>query len=91
VKLRDRELLAEYMQKKDFSMARMGRYCNRSRQFIWLLLQGERTTCSEEVGRLIEEALDLLPGTLFVPKESPVERPKVAPKRTSHSRLVDVA
>lgn len=78
MKLRDRGLLARYMAANDFSQARLGRFAGCSRQFIHMLVTGERDTCTPEVGRRIEEALRVLPGTLFVPRESPTSRPSVA-------------
>ncbi|GAB2613787.1 hypothetical protein GCM10027067_26700 [Pseudactinotalea suaedae] len=70
MRLRDRNLLADYMRASDFSQARLGRYVGCSRQFIHALLQGEKNSCTSEVGSRIEEALRVLPGTLFVRSES---------------------
>lgn len=75
--LRDRQLLAAYMQQKDFSQARLGRYAECSRQFIWQLLSGARNTCTKNVAERIEEALGLIPGTLFVANESTATGPQV--------------
>lgn len=83
MKLRDSELLVRYMAAKDFSQARLGRYAGVSRQFIHKLTSGETTTCSPQVGTLIEEALSVLPGTLFVPGESPARRSQVPQRATS--------
>lgn len=85
MRLRDAELLANYMKASDFSQARLGRYAQVSRQFINQLLRGERRTCTREVGQRIEEALRVLPGTLFVPKESLVVRRSVSRNRTSRA------
>ncbi len=71
MRLRDAELLMRYMQAQQFSQARLGRYAGVSRQFVNQLVHGERRTCTPQVGRLIEEALSVLPGTLFVPELSP--------------------
>lgn len=81
MQVRDPELLVAYMDNADFSQARLARYVGCSRQFIHMLVTGERTTCTKQVGELIEEALRVLPGTLFVAKRSParttrVNRPK---------------
>lgn len=70
MKLRDPKLLASYMEAGDFTGARLARYAECSRQFISLLLLGKRTTCTPAVATRIEEALRVLPGTLFVPSES---------------------
>jgi len=83
MKLRDAALLARYMQANDFSQARLGRYAGCSRQFIHQLVSGEKRTCTREIGERIEEALRVLPGTLFVPQESPNVRPRVARRATS--------
>jgi transcriptional regulator with XRE-family HTH domain len=74
MRLRSPELLAEYMRIGDFSQARLARYAGCSRQFIYLLLKGERRTCTPEIAKLIEEAMRVLPGTLFDRSESPVGR-----------------
>lgn len=86
MKLRDSELLVRYMAAKDFSQARLGRYAGVSRQFIHKLTSGETSTCSPQVGTLIEEALSVLPGTLFVPGESPQAGPRVHRRRTTPRR-----
>lgn len=83
MKLRDADLLARYMDAKDFSQARLGRYAGVSRQFIHKLVAGETKTCSERVGALIEEGLSVLPGTLFVPEASITARPRVAQHKTA--------
>lgn len=88
MKLRDAELLARYMEAKDFSQARLGRYAGVSRQFIHKLVTGETRTCSEKVGTLIEEGLSVLPGTLFVPEVSSQKRPAVTPGRTRSRQTV---
>lgn len=77
MKLRDPSLLARYMEAKEFSQARLGRYAGVSRQFVNQLVHGERRTCTPQVGRLIEEALSVLPGTLFLPELSPTTNTSV--------------
>lgn len=66
MKLKDPVLLERYMKANDFSQARLGRYAGCSRQFIWMLINREKATCTTSVGTRIEEALRVLPGTLFV-------------------------
>lgn len=83
MKLRDPELLAGYMQMNDFTQARLGRYAGVSRQFIHMLVTGEKKTCTPAVGARIEEALRVLPGTLFAPNESPHARPVVKAGRAA--------
>lgn len=81
MKLRDHKLLVRYMEARDMSQARLGRYAECSRQFIHMLASGEKNTCTPAVARRIEEALDVLEGTLFEPKESPVARQGETHKR----------
>lgn len=78
MRLRDVDLLVRYIEDRDFSQARLGRYAGVSRQFIHKLTSGETRTCSQRVGELIEEALAVLPGTLFAAEVSPVRRQRVA-------------
>ena len=82
MQVRDPELLVAYMDNADFSQARLARYVGCSRQFIHMLVTGERTTCTRQVGELIEEALRVLPGTLFVAKRSPTRTTKVNRPKT---------
>lgn len=82
MKLRDRGLLVGYMAARDFSQARLGRFAGTSRQFIHMLTSGEKDTCTPKVARRIEEALSVLPGTLFVARESPTARPTVVQSKT---------
>lgn len=77
MRLRDADLLSRYMEAKDFSQARLGRYAGVSRQFIHKLVSGEARTCTELVGRRIEEGLSVLPGTLFTLEQSTGTRPQV--------------
>lgn len=81
MRLKDPKLMGDYMKVRDFSQARLGRYAGCSRQFVWQLLNDPaKRTCTREVGARIEEALGLLPGTLFADSESREERPMVKPK-----------
>lgn len=81
MKLRDRGLLAQYMEAGDFSQARLARYAGVSRQFIHQLVSGDRNTCTPAVGARIEEALRVLPRTLFVDSDSHSARPVVARRK----------
>ena len=83
MKLSNPELMQQYMAARDFSQARLGRYAGCSRQFIHQLLKGEAATCTPQIAERIEEALSLLPGTLFVDPASPAKRQTVARKRTA--------
>lgn len=82
MKLRDRTLLTRYIEDREFSQARVGRHAGVSRQFVHMLVTGGKDTCTPEVGRLIEECLGVLPGTLFVPNESPSGRGAVSQRTT---------
>lgn len=81
MRLRSPQLLAAYMDANDFSQARLARYAGCSRQFVHLLLKGDRTTCTKEIGTRIEEALRVLPDTLFIPSVSPEARQVVSAGR----------
>lgn len=84
MKLRDPKLLMDYMRLRDFSQARLARYAGCSRQFIWSLLNDPaKKTCTNEVGQRIEEALSVLPGTLFVLTLSPVKGHAVKGRSTA--------
>lgn len=83
MQLRDPDLLVAYMKNADFSQSRLARYAGTSRQFIHLLVTGQRRTCTKQVGELIEEALHVLPKTLFVPNRSPDRKPKVSSRETA--------
>lgn len=83
MKLRDRALLAQYMEAGDFSQARLGRYAGVSRQFISQLVNGDRATCTPAVATRIEEGLRVLPQTLFVGNVSHDARQSAKRKRTA--------
>lgn len=70
MRIRDRELLIRQMHYRDMSGARLARSSECSRQFISFLCTGKKTTCTPKLARLIEEALDVAPGTLFVESKS---------------------
>lgn len=83
MRLRNPQLLADYMKANDFTQARLARYAGCSRQFIYLLLKGERTTCTREIGRRIEEAVRVLPNTLFDDSVSPERGQAVKSRRAA--------
>lgn len=83
MQLRDPDLLVRYMENADFTQARLARYVGCSRQFIHLLVTGERRTCTKQIGDMIEEALRVLPETLFVPNKSSTTRRHVKGKKTA--------
>ena len=70
MKLHSPEGMAELMQSKDFSGARLARYAGCSRQFISLLLKGEKKTCTPKLATNIAEALGVPLSLLFVPSLS---------------------
>src|SRR4051812_19976074 len=88
---RDPDLFQRYMDAQKFSQSRLASYVDSglkpsgscSRQYIHLLATGKRRTCSPAVAELIEEALRVLPGTLFVEEKSPTTKRRVARKKTA--------
>jgi hypothetical protein len=82
MRVRDAAVLRDYITQPKFGYARTARYAECSRQFIWQLANGEKRTCSDEVGERIEELVQVLPGTLFVREGSRVERRNVTSQRT---------
>lgn len=83
MRLRNAELLVGYMDAGDFTQARLARFAGCSRQFIHMLVTGERSTCTPEVAKRIEEAMRVLPGTLFDAHGSPSARPAVRQRKIS--------
>lgn len=65
MRLRDPKLLRSLMEAQDCTQSDLARQANCSRQFIHMLLNGSRRSCTDEVATAIEETLRLLPGTLF--------------------------
>lgn len=78
MRVRSAELLVRYLTAADISQARLARYAMVSRQFVNQLVKGQVTGCTAPVARRIETRLGVLPGTLFVPSESPSDGEKVA-------------
>jgi len=83
MQLRDLEVLLNYMEDKDMSQARLGRHAECSRQFIHKLCSGKVRTCTPAVAQRIEEALGVLPKTLFMDKKSCTTRLEVANQKTT--------
>jgi plasmid maintenance system antidote protein VapI len=72
MKLRDPQLLADYMALQDISQSRLARQAGCSRQFVWQLLNDPgKDTCTDEMAARIEQALSVLPGTIFRPTITP--------------------
>lgn len=76
--LRDAELLAKYLVKRQVRQATLAREVKCSRQMIHQLLTGELSGCSPDLAARIEEHLGLVQGTLFMPAESRRRRSKIA-------------
>ena len=74
MRVRDADLLRSYITQPKLGYARTARYAECSRQFVWQLANGEKRTCSDEVGERIEELAAVLPGTLFVREGSRIAR-----------------
>jgi plasmid maintenance system antidote protein VapI len=83
MQLRDLDLLLDYMEDKDMSQARLGRHAECSRQFIHKLVSGQIRTCTPAVASRIEEALGVLPKTLFMDKKSATTQHLVAKRKTT--------
>ncbi len=71
MRLRDPQRLQGYMQVQDCSQSRLARQAQCSRQFVHMLLTGQRRSCNDDIAARIEDCLGVLPGTLFVPSVSP--------------------
>lgn len=77
MKLRDPQLMADYMALRDLTQSGLARRAGCSRQFVWQLLNDHtKGTCTDEVAARIEEALSVLPGTLFRPSS----RARIGPR-----------
>lgn len=87
MRVRDAELLKSYITQPKFGYARTARHADCSRQFIWQLANGQKQTCSDEVGERVEEMVQVLPGTLFVREGSRVERRSVPRETTTMAAI----
>lgn len=74
MRLRDPQQLAGFMQVQDRSQSQLARQANCSRQFVHMLLTGQRRSCNDDIAARIEDCLGVLPGTLFAPSLSPTTR-----------------
>ena len=83
MRVRDADLLKAYITQPDVGYARAGRYADCSRQFVWQLANGDKQTCSDEVGERLEELTGVLAGTLFVREGSRVTRRSVTGRETT--------
>lgn len=72
VRLRDRDLLAQWMDHRDVTIRQLAKATNVHPSMIGHLHSGYRRSCSSALAKRIEAALDCPRGTLFVPKVSPV-------------------
>lgn len=81
---RDTDLLVAYMDNQKFSQARLADFARCKRQFIHKLVHGQVRTCTPQVAERIEDALRVLPGTLFIfESKSPTKSTPIARKRTA--------
>ena len=67
MKLTSVDNLLGLMERKDFTQARLARYAGVSRQFIWQVVTGKKSTMTPRVAENIAEALGVPVGMLFVP------------------------
>lgn len=72
MRLKSPDILRAHMEHKKFSMSRLARYAGCSRQFIYMLLNGDKSTCSEPLAEALVEALDAPIEALFDRMESAV-------------------
>lgn len=72
VRLRDRALLAQWMDHRDITIRQLSKATDVHPSMIGHLHSGHRRSCSSALANRIETALDCPRGTLFVPKVSPV-------------------
>lgn len=72
MKLRDPQLLSDYLAARDLSQSWLARRAGCSRQFVWQLLNDpSKRTCTPEVANRIEAALSVVPGTIFRQQREP--------------------
>lgn len=72
VKVKDRRILADYMQFRRMSYAKLAAKVGCSKATIGHLVTGQTTSTRKEWARAIEEALDAPAGSLFVARVSRV-------------------
>lgn len=73
--------LAQYMEDEGFTQSRLARYAGCSRQFVHLLVTGQKNTCTERLAHAIEEALRAN-GALFDRRVSAVTRHRAKERLT---------
>lgn len=83
MRLHSPEILQAFMKRKDFSMARLGRYAGCSKAMIGYLCKGTKTTCSVPLAEAIAEALDVPTEALFVREASAASSRSDGGRRTA--------
>lgn len=65
-----RQVLKQYLAYRGLSYKELADRCRPrvAKSTIGHLVSGERTTCRPETARAIEKALDVAPGTIFIPR-----------------------
>lgn len=63
-------ILKELMKSKGFDQAKLARYAGCSQSFISQLVNGHKSSCSQELASDISEALGVPTAVLFMPSES---------------------
>lgn len=81
MKLRSAAILKDFMDHKQFSMARLARYAGCSKGFISHLVAERKDSCTEELARRIAEALDVPVEAIFEPKTSALSGYPVSDER----------
>lgn len=74
VKLISPDALAQYMRYRNHTVRSLAEVTGGHRSTIGHLRSGKRTTCSPDLAKRIERALDAPHGSLFVPRISRVAR-----------------
>jgi DNA-binding XRE family transcriptional regulator len=88
MKLINAEILKAHLKHRDMAQARLARYVGCSRQFVYQLINEDKTSCTPELAHAIEDVLNVPRGALFVEKKSIEVVPKV---KTSKPRNLHAA
>lgn len=74
MQLKSPQMLKQYMDYKRYNIRSLAKAAGISHSTVGHLHSGKRRTCSPEVARAIEEALQAPPGLLFDPRATNVSR-----------------
>lgn len=85
MQVRSTEILQKYMEASGLNQSELARLSGTARQYVHLLATGQRKSCGPRIARRIEEALRVLPGTIFVEMKSSTTRRRVNKAKTAVS------